>query len=230
MWWSSCVSEEEREQHYPPALTLHTSHPYACTHTHTTRQVFLYIPPFAELRGGAWVVIDPTINAEQMEMYADPRGRGGVLEPAGTTSVKFRKKDLLKTAHRLDPELRRLDEALLAAHTAAEKGAAGDPEARKALSTIQSQMRAREAALMNVYQQVAEHFADLHDTPGRMLHKGVIRQVVPWAGSRTFFYWRLRRRLAIDQFCRRVVDASGGKSSRSAVECVASSLSQERVN
>lgn len=26
--------------------------------------VFVYIPPNAELRGGAWVVIDPTINAE----------------------------------------------------------------------------------------------------------------------------------------------------------------------
>lgn len=26
--------------------------------------VFVYIPPNAELRGGAWVVIDPTINEE----------------------------------------------------------------------------------------------------------------------------------------------------------------------
>lgn len=26
--------------------------------------LFVYIPPFAELRGGAWVVVDPTIHAE----------------------------------------------------------------------------------------------------------------------------------------------------------------------
>ena len=29
--------------------------------------VFVYIPPGGELRGGSWVVIDPTINPEQME-------------------------------------------------------------------------------------------------------------------------------------------------------------------
>ena len=39
------------------------------------------------------------------------------------------------------------------------------------------------------------HFADLHDTPGRMKAKGVIRRQVQWAESRSFFYWRLRRRL-----------------------------------
>ena len=38
--------------------------------------IIIYIPPFAELRGGSWVVIDPLINPEQMEMYADPTARG----------------------------------------------------------------------------------------------------------------------------------------------------------
>ena len=32
--------------------------------------LFVYIPPFAELRGGAWVVVDSTINADVMEFYA----------------------------------------------------------------------------------------------------------------------------------------------------------------
>ena len=31
--------------------------------------VFVYIPPCAELRGGSWVVVDPTINSDMMEMY-----------------------------------------------------------------------------------------------------------------------------------------------------------------
>jgi hypothetical protein len=30
-------------------------------------------------RGGAWVVLDPSINSEQMEMYADVDARAGVL-------------------------------------------------------------------------------------------------------------------------------------------------------
>lgn len=46
--------------------------------------ILVYLPPFSELRGGAWVVIDSTINERHMEMYADPSARGGVLEPEGT--------------------------------------------------------------------------------------------------------------------------------------------------
>ena len=37
--------------------------------------VLIYIPPHGELRGGAWVVVDPTINPEHMEMYADTECR-----------------------------------------------------------------------------------------------------------------------------------------------------------
>jgi hypothetical protein len=71
-----------------------------------TQQV--YIPPRAELRGGAWVVVDPSINTRAMEMYAAPSARGGVLEPSGTIAVKFRAKQQLEAAHRLDPALRAL--------------------------------------------------------------------------------------------------------------------------
>ena len=37
--------------------------------------VLIYIPPFAELRGGAWVVLDTKINPEYIEMYADRDSR-----------------------------------------------------------------------------------------------------------------------------------------------------------
>ena len=37
--------------------------------------VLVYIPPHAELRGGSWVVIDPTINPLYMELYADRESR-----------------------------------------------------------------------------------------------------------------------------------------------------------
>jgi acetyl-CoA carboxylase/biotin carboxylase 1 len=37
--------------------------------------ILIYIPPNGELRGGAWVVLDPKINPEFMEMYADKDSR-----------------------------------------------------------------------------------------------------------------------------------------------------------
>merc|ERR1719502_1438801 len=58
--------------------------------------------PGAELRGGAWVVIDPAINPNYMEMYADGQSRGGILEPAGIVDVKLRKPLLLSMIERCE--------------------------------------------------------------------------------------------------------------------------------
>ncbi len=148
--------------------------------------LFVYIPPFAELRGGAWVVVDSTINAEVMEFYAAEDARGGVLEAAGAASIKFRDREIVETAHRIDPVLIQLDQLIKEAEKA------GD---NSQLEDLKIRIRQRERSLFGVYQQVAVHFADLHDTPGRMKAKGVIRKLVQWAESRKYFYWRLRRRL-----------------------------------
>lgn len=68
-----------------------------------TKPVFVYLPPNSQLRGGAWVVVDPAINPDFMEMYADPiSSRAGVLEPEGTVEIKYRQKDLIDTINRLD--------------------------------------------------------------------------------------------------------------------------------
>lgn len=67
------------------------------------KPVFIYLPPNAELRGGAWAVLDSLINPRYMESYADPESRGGVLEPEGIVEIKYKEKDLVKTIHRLDP-------------------------------------------------------------------------------------------------------------------------------
>ena len=40
-----------------------------------TQPVIIYIPQNGELRGGAWVVVDPSINSEYMELYADEDSR-----------------------------------------------------------------------------------------------------------------------------------------------------------
>jgi len=157
--------------------------------------VFVYIPPRGELRGGAWVVVDPTINEEVMEMYADAASRGGILEPPGICEVKFRKNDQLKLMHRLDSTL---------------KGLSADAVGNAAA------IAAREETLLPFYTQVAHQFADLHDRAGRMKAKGVIREVLHWDSARTFFYWRLRRRLAEDA-ARAKFKAADSAASREAV-------------
>ena len=167
--------------------------------------VFVYIPPFAELRGGAWVVVDSTINASCMEMYADSDARGGVLEPNGAASIKFRARDQLKAMHRCDATLRALDAELEAAEANAD-GALATATRRRVAD--------REEALAGIFEQIAVSFADLHDKPARMAAKGVIREEVPWQASRRYFYWRLRRRVAEFDLRRRVAAAQRGEEGR----------------
>lgn len=68
-------------------------------------------------------------------------------------------------------------------------------------------MKERAQILMHVYHTVAVHFADLHDTPERMLEKGCISEIVPWRTSRGFFFWRLKRNLIEDFFVRKILSA-----------------------
>ena len=162
--------------------------------------VFVYIPPGGELRGGAWVVIDPTINPEKMEMYADKQSRGGILEPPGICEVKYRDQEQKSTMHRLDPVLIELEEAM---------GSVVGDSSEKA-KELQQEIVNREKLLSPLYLQVAHEFADLHDRAGRMKAKGCITEVLEWKTSRLYFYWRIRRRQAEDTLKDRIVDASGG--------------------
>ena len=43
--------------------------------TEYNQPIMINIPTYAGLRGGAWVVVDPTINPTHMEMYADELSR-----------------------------------------------------------------------------------------------------------------------------------------------------------
>jgi hypothetical protein len=172
-----------------------------------SQPVFIYLPPHGELRGGAWVVVDPTINPDHMEMYADELSRGGVLEPEGTVEIKYRRKDILKTMERLDHTYRTLLQKTNSPDlTALEK------------KTLEGQLRAREEHLASTYHQIAVTFADLHDTPGRMQEKGVVKDVLKWRDSRQFFYWRLRRRLSEEVALRIVMDADSSISRGEAME------------
>ncbi|XP_065833896.1 acetyl-CoA carboxylase-like isoform X2 [Oscarella lobularis] len=143
--------------------------------------VLVYIPPYGELRGGAWVVLDPSINPDSMEMYADKQSRGGVLEPEGTVEIKFKMRDVIKAMDRLDPECIRIRATKVFLD-----------EGRRELA---KQLDARHKELESAYHEVAFLFADLHDKPGRMQEKGVIMDVLDWPKSREYLYWRLKRKL-----------------------------------
>lgn len=159
--------------------------------------IFVYIPPFGELRGGSWVVVDPTINPEYMEMYADEDARGGVLEPEGIVNIKYRKDKQLETMARLDPEYAELKKQLLDNTLGQEK-----------LAEIKAKVEQREKALLPVYNQISLQFADLHDRAGRMKAKNVIRDSLKWREARRFFYWRVRRRVNEEYILKRMLSAN----------------------
>ena len=175
--------------------------------------VYIYLPPHGELRGGSWVVVDPTINEAKMEMYADPDSRGGILEPAGITEVKFRKPDQLSMMHRLDSQLQSLDSELEVT------------EMEEARNDIKEQITAREEALAPVYLQAATEFADLHDKTGRMKAKGVIRAAVPWERSREYFFYRAKRRISEDSIIDQLMAADSSVSKDDALDMIKSLFS-----
>ena len=183
--------------------------------------VIIYIPPNGELRGGAWVVVDPTINERYMEMYADNESRGGVLEAEGTVEIKYRLKDLVKSMHRLDSKCIELKEKIKTVTNQTPKvenetdkskvtfeGESVKTDDNAWVKELEKQLETREKYLLPVYHQIAVNFADLHDTPGRMLQKNVIREVIEWKTSRKYFYWRLRRLLVQDHFVKEIIHCS----------------------
>ncbi|CAG4978405.1 unnamed protein product [Colias eurytheme] len=196
-----------------------------------TAPVIVYIPPGAELRGGAWAVVDPSVNSAKMEMYADTEAKGGVLEPEGIVEVKFKQRDILKTMHRLDPELLRLDARIAEIKEQIKElsknldrrgsiddvlirtdaGGQAETKIRELDSDLQAaekKVKAREKELAPVYHQIAVQFAGLHDTAERMLEKGCISDVVPWRKARCTLHWRLRR-LLLQAAQERRVEAAG---------------------
>uniref|UniRef100_A0A7S4RU28 CoA carboxyltransferase C-terminal domain-containing protein n=1 Tax=Alexandrium monilatum TaxID=311494 RepID=A0A7S4RU28_9DINO len=156
--------------------------------------IFIYIPPNGELRGGAWVVIDPQINPDKMEMYADVESRGGILEPPGIVEVKYRQTQQVEAMHRHDEKLKKLDADVAKAEGAEKK-------------QLEQEIKARERQLLPLYTSIAVTFADLHDKTGRMKAKGVIREGVEWKNSRRYFYWRVKRRVLQDHFVRKLREA-----------------------
>lgn len=162
--------------------------------------VFVYIVPNGELRGGAWVVLDPSINSQQMEMYADVDARAGVLEPEGIVEIKMRRDKILKLMERLDAtyaELKR--DSTDPSKTADERAAAAEALSQK------------ETLLMPTYKQIALLYADLHDRVGRMEAKGCASPMV-WKDARRRFYWSVRAKVAWSSAMAQLAEASPDSS------------------
>lgn len=76
---------------------------------------------------------------------------------------------------------------------------------KELVAQLEHQIKERTQILMHVYHTVAVHFADLHDTPERMLEKGCISEIIPWRTSRSWLHWRLRRLLLEHQIVRKII-------------------------
>jgi len=146
--------------------------------------VTIYIPPNGELRGGAWVVLDPKINPDQMEMFADVEARGGILEPPAASEIVFKADQISSMMHRCDEKLRELDK---------QKAAGQD---------VSKEIKARETLLLPMYKQVSVTYCDLHDRSGRMKGLGAIHEELNWQDSRSYLHWRIRRRVRESAVCK----------------------------
>ena len=123
-------------------MIVHSLRTYPCP-------VFIYLPPHAELRGGAWVVIDHGINPDHMEFFCTPDTcRGGVLEPEGTVEIKYRTADLLATINRLDEQCAQLAVEVATAKTTM-------PQSFSVVKELQDKLKKRQQDLLPTYQQVS---------------------------------------------------------------------------
>ena len=141
-----------------------------------------------------------------MDMFAAEDSRGGVLEPAGIAEIKFRKPDMVKTMMRNDQQLQWMSK-----HE-------GTGVVR------QEDLSHREQELLPSYQPVGELFCDLHDRPERMLAKGVLRSIVPWAECRQVFYRRFTRRVLEEDMVRQAQLAVPGLTHDDALSQLHASL------
>ncbi|CAF4983652.1 unnamed protein product, partial [Rotaria socialis] len=126
-----------------------------------------------------------------------------------------------RTIRRLDPVSREL---------AAEINLSITGSVNSAKEELERQLAEREKSLFPVYQQAAVMFCDLHDTPGRMLEKGVIREILDWRSSRQFFYWRLKRRLGENKVVKTILSLDPSMGYQSASKCVEQWFNEDKRN
>ncbi|KAK1387919.1 Acetyl-CoA carboxylase [Heracleum sosnowskyi] len=123
---------------------------------------------------------------------------------------------------RLDKQLIDLNTELLEAKSA---------RAFANVESLQQQIKAREKQILPIYTQIGTKFAELHDTSSRMAAKGVIKEVVDWGNSQSFFYKRLNRRVAEGTLIKTVRDAAGDQLSyKAALDMIKNWFTSSGIN
>nr|PNR57496.1 hypothetical protein PHYPA_004490 [Physcomitrium patens] len=130
-----------------------------------------------EIRGVVWVVVNRKINSDKVEMYAENTATGGVLESERIFEIKLRMFELFECMHRLHPQLKGVREELQH-HKGSVPIAASE--------RIQQQIKLKKNPTP-VHRQFEIKFSELHVTPNRTAAKRIIKKVVEWTQSRTFF-------------------------------------------
>ena len=142
--------------------------------------VILYIPPYAELRGGAWVVVDPQINPEKIVLLVDEHATGSILEPSGMESVPLIRRQIKRDMIQRDPILSELYGNRTKYATQMDR-----------IKHIDQQIEEREAEIWPVYVKKWTKIFRLHNTAERMGALGIASEVVPTSKARKAIYRNL---------------------------------------
>ncbi len=147
---------------------------------HFDLPVILYIPPYAELRGGAWVVIDTEINPEKIVLIADEHATGSILEPSGMESVPLIQRQIKRDMIQQDPVLSGLYGDRTKYATQIDR-----------IKQIDQQIEEREARIWPEYVKKWTKIFRLHNTAERMGAVGIASEVVPTSNAREAIYRNL---------------------------------------
>ena len=147
---------------------------------HFDLPVILYIPPYAELRGGAWVVVDTQINPDRIVLLADEHATGSVLEPSGMEAVPLIQREISRDMIGRDPILTRL-------YRNRTKYATQMDHIKK----IDQEIEDRESAIRSDYVKKWTRIFRLHNTAQRMGALGIASEVVPTKKAREAIYRHL---------------------------------------
>ncbi|CEF66294.1 Carboxyl transferase domain and Biotin/lipoyl attachment domain and Carbamoyl-phosphate synthetase large subunit-like, ATP-binding domain and Carbamoyl-phosphate synthase, large subunit, N-terminal domain and Biotin carboxylase, C-terminal domain and Single hybrid motif domain and Rudiment single hybrid motif domain and ATP-grasp fold domain and Acetyl-coenzyme A carboxyltransferase, N-terminal domain and Acetyl-coenzyme A carboxyltransferase, C-terminal domain and Biotin carboxylation domain and Acetyl-Co len=154
-----------------------------------TQPIVIYIPPYGELRGGAWAVLDTNINKNCIKMFADPESRGGILEPEGICKIKFRDNDLFSLMNKYDLKLKDLNKKF-------------EENSSITNSQILDEIKKRKEFLKPIYKNVSIKFADMHDTTTRLMAQKAICDIVPLKNARNYFYNYLYKEITINRMAK----------------------------
>uniref|UniRef100_A0A915CZJ9 Acetyl-CoA carboxylase n=1 Tax=Ditylenchus dipsaci TaxID=166011 RepID=A0A915CZJ9_9BILA len=156
-----------------------------------TQPVIVYLPPFGELRGGAWAVLDTNINPTCITMLADPDSRVVFWNQLAWSDEKLKKLEAIANDKQADKVQR-------------DKATAEIAERKEFLNPI--------------YKTAAVKFGDLHDTTARMLAKGAIHDEVTWQNSRNYMYRLFSVELAKMSMARQYLCAIGHQPDKICIE------------